>query len=98
MGSLFSSDFVESTICMEEFSLAYDQVSLFGRKQHLIVVLVEQPEPGVLPPELENYLARNTYIEAQNYVQALGVIREKIRCAMPNTPLNKLKVHPPQEI
>ncbi len=70
--------------------MAYDQVSLFGRTQHLIVVLIDKPEPDMLPPHLDNYLARNTYIEAYNYIQELDVIREKIRCAMPNTPLKEL--------
>ena len=77
---------------MEEFSLGYDQVSLFGRKQHLIVVLVDEPELGTLPPQLENYLARNTYIEAQNFIRDMETIREKIRCAMPNTTLRQKKV------
>ena len=56
------------------------------------MVLVDKPGQGILPPQLENYLARNTYIEAQDYVEAMDAIREKIRCAMPNIPLKQLKV------
>ena len=76
---------------MEEFSQAYYKV-VQGSRQHLIVVLVDKPEPGILPPELDNYLMRHTYIEAHNFVQDMDVIREKIRCAMPNVALKQMKV------
>ncbi len=83
-------NFIKSPVCLEEFLLGYDQVSLFGRKQHLIVLVVDKPEPGMLPPQLENYLARNTYIEAHNFVHEMETIREKIRVAMPNISLKQL--------
>ncbi len=84
-------NFVESHYCVEEFTLAYDQL-VRGRRQHLIVVLVDKLELGILPPELDNYLLRHTYIGAHNYAQDIEVIRENIRCAMPNIPIKQIKV------
>ena len=54
--------------------------------------MINNPDPGDLPPELENYLNRHTYIEAYNYEKNMDVIKERIRCAMPNKPLKLLKV------
>ncbi len=76
---------------MEELSLAYNQ-TLLGRRQHIIIVLVDKPAPGVLPPELEDYINSHTYIEAHNYADAVDTIQGKIRCAMPNVPLKHIKV------
>ncbi len=83
--------FVESRTCVEEFFLAYDQI-VQGRRQHIIVVLVDKPGPRDLPPELDNYLKRHTYIEAYNYMEEMDAIRDKMRCAMPNVALKQLKV------
>ena len=92
MRFVFDRNFLTSNTCLEEFLLAYDQL-VQGRKKHLIVVMVNEPYPGELPPELENYLKRYTYIEAFNCDKDVDTIRERIRCAMPNMPLKQLKVN-----
>ncbi len=81
---------MQSRICVEEFLLAYDQL-VQGRRQHIIVLMIEKIYPDDLPPELENYLNRHTYIEAYYYDKEMDIIRERIRCAMPNKPLKMQK-------
>ncbi len=49
--------------------------------------MIEKIYPDDLPPELENYLNCHTYIEAYNYEKEMEIIRERIRCAMPNKPI-----------
>ena len=84
-------NYVENDLCKEIFSMAYDEV-LKGRRHHIIVVLVDQPGPGDLPSQLEYYLRHHPCIVAHNPAADMETIREKIRCAMPNTPLRQLKV------
>ena len=78
-------------MCKEVFSMAYDEV-LKGRRHHIIVILVDHPGPDDLPSQLEFYLRHHPCILAQNLAVNMETIREKIRCAMPNTPIRQLKV------
>ena len=84
-------NYVEDEVSKEIFSMAYDEV-LKGRRHHIIVVLVDQPRPGDLPSQLEYYLRHHPCVEANHPAANLEIIQEKIRCAMPNTPIRQLKV------
>ncbi len=66
-------------------------VKLQARRNFVIVVLLEKPAPGKLPPELETYLETHTYIDARRYADEMDIIRKKIRFAMPKIPLKYLQ-------
>ena len=85
---------MEDELCKEIFSMAYDEV-LKGRRHHIIVVLVDQPGPDDLPPQLEYYLRHHPCIVAHRHATDIATVRVKLGCAMPNTMLKQLKVHSP---
>ena len=70
-------NYVTDDMWKEVFSMAYDEV-LKGRRHHIVVVLVDHPGPGDLPPQLEYYLRHHPSIQAHNYGANMDMIRNEI--------------------
>ncbi len=85
---LFCSSFMDQYWCRFEFGEAY-RLMEEGRRNYIIMVLVEKPTRNKLTPELNAYLKTFTYIDASNYEQDLETVRKRIRFAMPKTPLKQ---------
>ncbi len=90
--SLLPSAFLDQYWCKFEFGEAYRLVIDEGRRNYIVVVLVEKPTRNKLTPELNAYLKAHTYIDATNYEHDLETVRKRIRFAMPNIPLKQIKV------
>ncbi len=77
--------------CRFEFGEAY-RLMEEGRRNYIIMVLVEKPTGNKLTPELKAYLKTFTYIDATNYEHDLETVRKRIRFAMPKRPLKQIEV------
>ena len=92
MISLDFSAFLDQYWCKFEFGEAYRLVMDEGRRNYIVVVLLEKPTRNKLTPELNAYLKSHTYIDATNYEHDLETVRKRIRFAMPKLPLKQIKV------
>ncbi len=63
-----------------------------GRIDYIIAILLCDIPGKKLPLEMQNYISTYTYLDARKYQQNLGNVRKRIRFAMPNLPLNQIKV------
>ncbi len=87
-------NFLNSNWCMQEFYFAHRLVTE-GNVDFLIPILLEDMPIAELPRDLQAYLRTFTYIDARK--NDTDTLRKRIRFAMPDVPLKKLKGNQPNQ-
>ena len=62
---VLSNNFIQSQLCMLEFSVAYQKV-IEERNNYLIIVLYDDVDMAKLDGDLKHYLRTNTYLDINN--------------------------------
>ena len=90
-------DFVASNWCRHEFEIAFHKNKDIPEKSRFLILILLEDIPQEIIKEhnckdLQTYLNTHTYIDARKYTPYdIDKLRKRIRFAMPDTPLEKLK-------